>query len=59
MKADADVRQDVIGLQWDPQVSDPDVISVAVQDGAAPPASRRVAAGLHCVSYSASKAARA
>ena len=35
MKADADVRQDVIReLQWDPQVSGPDAISVAVQDGA-------------------------
>jgi DNA-binding CsgD family transcriptional regulator len=31
----ADVRQDVIReLQWDPQVSDPDAISVAVKDGA-------------------------
>ncbi len=35
MKADADVRQDVIReLQWDPRVSGPDAISVAVQDGA-------------------------
>jgi osmotically-inducible protein OsmY len=35
MRADADIRQDVIReLQWDPQVSDPDAISVAVQDGA-------------------------
>jgi osmotically-inducible protein OsmY len=33
MKADADVRQDVI-RQWDPQVSGPDAINVAVQDGA-------------------------
>ena len=35
MKAGADVRQDVIReLEWDPQASDPDAISVTVQDGA-------------------------
>lgn len=35
MEADGHVRQDDIReLQWDPQVSDPDAITVAVQDGA-------------------------
>jgi BON domain len=34
MKADADVRHVIRELQWDPHVSDPDAISVAVQDGA-------------------------
>lgn len=35
MKTDSEIREDVIReLQWDPQVSDPDAIGVAVQDGA-------------------------
>jgi hypothetical protein len=35
MKPDAKVREDVIRqLQWDAQVPDPDVIGVAVKDGA-------------------------
>ena len=35
MKSDSEIREDVIReLQWDPQVSDPDAIGVAVQDGA-------------------------
>jgi osmotically-inducible protein OsmY len=35
MKSDSDIREDVIReLRWDPQVSDPDAIGVAVQDGA-------------------------
>jgi osmotically-inducible protein OsmY len=51
MKADADVRQDVIHeLQWDPQVSGPDAISVAVQDGA-------VTLGGHAATYAEKLAA--
>jgi osmotically-inducible protein OsmY len=35
MKSDAEIRDDVINeLQWDPQVSDPEAIGVAVVDGA-------------------------
>ena len=35
MKSDSDITEDVIReLRWDPQVSDPDAIGVAVQDGA-------------------------
>jgi osmotically-inducible protein OsmY len=35
MKSDSDIREDVIREpRWDPQVSDPDAIGVAVQDGA-------------------------
>jgi osmotically-inducible protein OsmY len=35
MKDDAEIREDVIReLSWDPQVSDPDAIGVAVKDGA-------------------------
>jgi osmotically-inducible protein OsmY len=35
MKGDSDIREDVIReLRWDLQVSDPDAIGVAVQDGA-------------------------
>ena len=35
MKSDAEIRDDVIDeLRWDPQISDPDAIGVAVQDGA-------------------------
>jgi osmotically-inducible protein OsmY len=35
MKSDAEIRDDVINeLQWDPQISDPEAIGVAVVDGA-------------------------
>lgn len=35
MKPDAELREDVIlELTWDPQVTDPDAIAVAVKDGA-------------------------
>ena len=35
MKSDAEIREDVINeLRWDPQISDPDSIGVAVKDGA-------------------------
>jgi osmotically-inducible protein OsmY len=35
MKTDSDIKDDVIReLRWDPQVSDPDAIGVAVKDGA-------------------------
>jgi osmotically-inducible protein OsmY len=35
MKTDAEIRDDVINeLQWDPQITDPNAIGVAVQDGA-------------------------
>jgi osmotically-inducible protein OsmY len=35
MKSDSEIREDVLReLQWDPQVSDPDEIGVAVKDGA-------------------------
>jgi osmotically-inducible protein OsmY len=35
MKTDSEIRDDVISeLQWDPQMTDPDAIGVAVQDGA-------------------------
>src|SRR3984885_14069837 len=34
-KSDAEIRDDVIDeLRWDPQISDPDAIGVAVRDGA-------------------------
>lgn len=35
MKTDAQIREDVIlELRWDPQISDPEAIGVAVKDGA-------------------------
>jgi osmotically-inducible protein OsmY len=35
MKSDRDIKEDVVReLRWDPQVSDPDAIGVAVKDGA-------------------------
>ena len=35
VKADSEIRDDVINeLQWDPQITDPDAIGVAVADGA-------------------------
>ena len=35
MKSDAEIRDDVINeLQWDPQVTEPEAIGVAVKDGA-------------------------
>ena len=35
MKTDSEIRDDVINeLQWDPLITDPDAIGVAVQDGA-------------------------
>ena len=35
MKSDSQIREEVIQeLRWDPQVTDPDVIGVAVKDGA-------------------------
>jgi osmotically-inducible protein OsmY len=35
MKSDSEIREDVLReLRWDPQVSDPDAIGVAVKDGA-------------------------
>jgi osmotically-inducible protein OsmY len=35
MKSDTEIKDDVIEeLRWDPQISDPDVIGVAVSDGA-------------------------
>ena len=35
MKSDAEIRDDVIKeLQWDPQITEPEAIGVAVQDGA-------------------------
>ena len=35
MKSDAEIRDDVIDeLRWDPQISDPDAVGVAVRDGA-------------------------
>src|ERR1700758_261363 len=35
MKRDSEIRDDVIiELQWDPQITDPDTIGVAVTDGA-------------------------
>ena len=37
MKTDSEIRDDVISeLRWDPQITDPDAIGVAVQDGAEP-----------------------
>ena len=35
VKSDSEIRQDVISeLQWDPQITEPDAIGVAVSDGA-------------------------
>ena len=35
MKSDTEIRDDVINeLRWDPQITDPDAIGVAVSDGA-------------------------
>ena len=35
VKSDSEIRDDVINeLQWDPQITDPDAIGVAVADGA-------------------------
>ncbi len=35
MKSDTEIRDDVINeLQWDPQITEPDAIGVAVTDGA-------------------------
>ena len=35
MKADSEIREDVINeLRWDPQITEPEAIGVAVQDGA-------------------------
>ena len=35
MKSDAEIRDDVINeLHWDPQVTEPEAIGVAVKDGA-------------------------
>ena len=35
MKSDAELREDVLrGCAWDPQVTDPDAIAVAIKDGA-------------------------
>src|ERR1700735_3401083 len=35
MKTDSEIRDDVtVELQWDPEITDPDAIGVAVQDGA-------------------------
>ncbi|HLH58651.1 MAG TPA: BON domain-containing protein [Streptosporangiaceae bacterium] len=35
MKSDSEIRDDVINeLQWDPQITDPDAIGIAVADGA-------------------------
>ena len=35
MKSDAEIRDDVINeLYWDPQVTEPEAIGVAVRDGA-------------------------
>jgi len=35
MKSDTEIRDDVINeLQWDPQITKPDAIGVAVTDGA-------------------------
>ena len=35
MKSDSQIREEVIQeLRWDPQVTDPDAIGVAVKDGA-------------------------
>jgi hypothetical protein len=35
VKSDAEIREDVIDeLRWDPQITDPDAIGVAVTDGA-------------------------
>ena len=35
VKSDSEIREDVINeLQWDPQITDPDAIGVAVADGA-------------------------
>ena len=35
MKSDTEIRDDVIKeLQWDPQITNPDAIGVAVTDGA-------------------------
>jgi osmotically-inducible protein OsmY len=35
MKSDAEIKEDVISeLRWDPQISEPDAIGVAVKDGA-------------------------
>jgi osmotically-inducible protein OsmY len=35
MKSDSEIRDDVVDeLRWDPQISDPDAIGVAVKDGA-------------------------
>src|SRR5690349_17325986 len=34
MKSDAEIKEDVISeLRWDPQISEPDAIGVAVKDG--------------------------
>jgi hypothetical protein len=35
VKSDSEIREDVTnGLQWDPQITEPDAIGVAVTDGA-------------------------
>ena len=35
MKSDSEIRDDVINeLRWDPQITEPDAIGVAVTDGA-------------------------
>jgi osmotically-inducible protein OsmY len=35
VKSDSEIREDVINeLQWDPQITEPDAIGVAVTDGA-------------------------
>ena len=35
MKSDSEIREDVINeLKWDPQITEPEAIGVAVQDGA-------------------------
>src|ERR1700721_2533990 len=35
MKTDSEIKDDVtVELQWDPEITDPDAIGVAVQDGA-------------------------
>ncbi len=35
MKSDSEIREDVINeLRWDPQITEPEAIGVAVQDGA-------------------------
>ncbi len=35
MKSDSEIKEDVINeLRWDPQITEPEAIGVAVQDGA-------------------------